>query len=265
MDTRQDQRQSLLAKIADLMDYRMLPDLIGLVENCQSKKEILIKGLVDLQVAIYDLDHYLETNWVLSQTSLDQHWQPIYESLTALGVEQQHHQDFVSHILKYQKHEMQLRDLVLPTRFDMQYFYFYKSCDVKLLRRIIMMHYPQLAKMYSAADWRVFDLITEVDDDVEDVLEDRETINGNRYLISIWQYGFEKTQHDYLHFLEIVERMMMDRFGRESTRYHSDLLGWSQEVLDGTRRRILTTTLPNLDVQGLWLTDRVPRRATTMI
>lgn len=259
MESSQSQRTALLAKIEDLMDYRMLPDLIDLVEHDVDKKRQLISRLVDLQVAIYDLDHYLETNWQLSDVDLESRWVPIYDALRAAGVPMKDHAQYAAHILKYQKHEMQLRDLILPTRLDMQYFYFYKSCDVKLLRRIIMLHYPALAKMYSPADWRVFDLITEVDDDVEDVLEDRETINGNSYLISIWQYGFDHTQREFVAFLDTLEDMMHERFGSHRTSYHSELLAWSGEALGSTRRRLLTTSEPDLSDKGIWLLNRVPR------
>jgi hypothetical protein len=258
MEASQSQRTALLAKITDLMDYRMLPDLIDLVEQDTDKKRQLISKLVDLQVAIYDLDHYLETHWQLSEDHLETYWVPIYDALDAAGVPRNEHSRYAAHILKYQKHEMQLRDLVLPTRLDMQYFYFYKSCDVKLLRRIIMLHYPALAKMYRPADWRVFDMITEVDDDVEDVLEDRETINGNRYLISIWQHGFDHTQQAFAAFLDMVEDMMQKRFGSQSTTFHSDLLAWSRAALDSTRTRLLTTSEPDLSDKAIWLRNRVP-------
>lgn len=261
MDKTYTHTADLLAKINDLMDYRMLPHLIDLVESDAAQKQRLLDQLTDLQVAIYHLDHYLETTWHLQDDELEARWLPIYNALTLLGVDGQHHRSFASHILKYQRHEMQLRQLLLPTRLDMEYFYFYKSCDVKLLRRIIMMHYPALARMYSPADWRVFDLVTEVDDDVEDVIEDLDTINGNRYLISIWQYGFDETQAQFLAFLAKVEAMMTARFGDERSVYHSHLLGWSRQALADTRQRIIRTTRPDLDHHDLWLSGRVERYA----
>ena len=61
---------------------------------------------------------------------------------------------------------------LLPTRLEMEYFYFYKSCDVKLLRRLIYETRLKGSKSFgSLSDWRYFDLVTEVNDDVADILK----------------------------------------------------------------------------------------------
>lgn len=251
-------KDDLQVKIAALMQYRMLPQLLARVEADPQKRKELLDLLTALQTTIYRLDHYLETTWEIDGTVLDTWWEPIYTALSDLGIPKDKHGKLVKHIQKYQKHELQLREGILPTRLDMEYFYFYKSCDVKLLRQILYIHYPALARMYSAADWRVFDLVTEVDDDVEDVLEDRFTINGNRYLITIWQFGFDEAQKIFLDFLHSIEQCIDDRFGAASSDYHGELFAWSADALRDTRARLLATPSPDLDIDALWLVDRVP-------
>lgn len=254
MNTTSAERPALLSKISALMDYRLLPLLLETVEPCRSVREDLLQGLTALQVAIYDLDHYLETTWVLDADQLDHWWSYIYTALDRLDVPAALHRDYVRHILKYQKHEVQLRDGLLPTRFDMQYFYFYKSCDVKLLRRIIYSRYPRLSTMYSLADWRAFDLVTEVDDDVEDVYEDQTTINGNRFLITIWESGFDVAKQQFLGFLEEIEGMVEERFGAsKSATSHGQLYTWSMAVLRDTRCRLITTPYIGQDGVSTWL------------
>jgi DNA helicase IV len=87
----------------------------------------------------------------------------------------------------------------------MEYFYFYKSCDVKLLRRLIYDRNAALAKVIKPSEWRTFDLVTEVNDDVVDLQEDTTTINGNRFLISLLQFGKKKTVQIFNDFLDEMD------------------------------------------------------------
>ena len=172
-------------KIEALMEYRLFPLLFDESTLPKEEKRKFYDGLIDLQYAIYLLDAHLEANWEVNDQVLQSHWSNIKDKLNQLGIKQENAGAYLSHIKKYEKHELELRQGRSPLRFDLEYFYFYKSCDVKLLRRLIYekMH---LEKTCGAlADWRYYDLITEVNDDVEDLMEDLQFINGNRFLISL--------------------------------------------------------------------------------
>jgi len=195
--------KKLSKKINELFVYRKFPELLEQVGETYKGHE-LIKKLVRLQEAIYHLDHYLETNWKTKKKDLNVYWKEIYATLSDLGIPKSKHDDYCKLIYKYQKHELYLRDNKLPTRFNIEFYYYFKSCDVKLLRRIIYDHYPQLKSSYSLADWRCFDLITEVNDDVEDVFEDQSTINGNYFLIAHFTKGSpfaKKAMSDFIKFI----------------------------------------------------------------
>ena len=194
----------LHAKINDLFEYRRLPELIRLGNGGVMDQKFYDK-LFDLQASIYFLDHTLETVWETEMDAVENHWKNIHHDLRVLGVADEKLNLYSRHILKYQKHELELRKQKLPMRLSMEYFYFYKSCDVKLLRKLIYDKYPSLAKIYRLSDWRVFDLITEVNDDVEDVYEDLTTINGNRFLLTILRDGVSAAGIEFSEFLHSLE------------------------------------------------------------
>lgn len=241
MNKESNDRVALIEKIDALFVYRKLPFLIEQGGASESEQKSLTQKLFDLQVSIYDLDTYLESNWVLKVEQIDFWWQPIYTAMTALGVPSNKQEDFLTHIKKYQKHEMQLREGKYPSRLEMEYFYFYKSCDVKLLRRIIYSHYPSLRKRYTLADWRTFDLVTEIDDDVEDVYEDQGTINGNRFLIGICHEGLDVTVKQYLQFMQEVKKAIHARFEGTTNQYQKELKSWTLLEWEKTNERIIKT------------------------
>ena len=69
------------------------------------------------------------------------------------------------------------------------------------MRQIIIDSCPGSFHNNHLTDWRYFDLITELNDDIEDVFEDITTINANAFLISINENSVEKTRKDFSIFL----------------------------------------------------------------
>ena len=181
-------RMNLNQKIDALYRLRKFPEMLSAVGITYDGNP-LISRLFQLQLAIYHLDLYLESNWRVESSELDKLWVSIRMRMGDLEVSEKKIDAYLAHLAKYQYHELQLRHGKLPNRLAYHYYYFYKSCDVKLLRRILMDHYPVLKRICSTADWRYFDLITEFHDDIEDIIEDLETINGNGYLIQIMENG----------------------------------------------------------------------------
>lgn len=193
-------KERLRSKIIELFEYRQLPELIKFGGN--PLREDFYEKLIDLQYHIYRLDHELESNWNVDPALIDNRWKSIYQALDALGIPSSDHDNYCRHIYKYQKHELDIRALKLPIRLSMEYFYFYKSCDVKLLRKIIYKNNPKLSKAIKESHWRLFDLVTEINDDVEDLQEDVTTINGNRFLISLKLLGKKKTTQIFSAYLQ---------------------------------------------------------------
>lgn len=178
-------------KIEELFEYRKIPFLLSRVKKKERKS--LKKKLFKLQRDIYKLDNYLESNWVLKDKKLEKHWGRIYKTLANLGFNNIESNDLCKHIRKYQLHETQLRENKMPTRLSEEYYYYYKSCDVRLMRVIIGAYTEDDKITLDLSDWRYFDLITEINDDVEDIFEDQKTINGNLFNIMIHERGIEVT------------------------------------------------------------------------
>ncbi len=205
--------EELNKKIIALFEYRLFPELMALDDQMNERaKSDFWEKLIALQTAIYHLDAHLEANWEVKTEVLAFHWQNISRELENLNILKGNHHLYLNHIHKYEKHELDLRQNLLPLRFDMEYFYFYKSCDVKLLRRLIYEKMKIKDVAGSLADWRYYDLITEVNDDVEDIYEDLQFINGNRMLIAIHIEGREKARHDFLTFVLKIKEKAHSRY-----------------------------------------------------
>jgi len=207
---------NLEEKIVSLFELRKIPELLALATEDKSLRKRLLVRLKRLQQVIYDLDHFLESNWDIDPQVLNHHWENIYQSLKGFHVRGAQIATQIAHIKKYQTHELQLRERKLPTRLSMDYFYFYKSCDVKLMRSLIYHSFPKMKNFSSLSDWRCFDLLTEIQDDIEDLYEDTATINGNRFLIQLITDGEDKTYQVYSDFIDVVNIKCKERFKDEA-------------------------------------------------
>lgn len=217
-------QEQLRDKIEQLFEYRAFPELYRLSGGSVAELKTFHNQLVELQARIYDLDEYLEINWELKESKLNAFWVKIYHALGKLGIPPAKHAAYCIQIHKYQKHEADLRLNLMPTRLNMEYFYFYKSCDVKLQRRLLLEKYPRLGSIFTPADWRYFDLVTEINDDATDLKEDTTSINGNRLLISFYTHGKEKTQQEFDAFLNYVCTQSKERYkGKEVAAFHKNI------------------------------------------
>jgi hypothetical protein len=226
---------ALRDKIEQLFEYRAFHELYRMSGASTSDLKKFHEQLVELQARIYDLDAYLESVWILQEKQLDGYWKKIYLTLEKLGITPDKHRDYTSQIHQYQKHEADLRDNLLPTRLSMEYFYFYKSCDVKLQRRLLLEHFPVLKQLFTLADWRFFDLVTEVNDDATDLEEDLSTINGNRLLISFYTKGLTETKQNFEDFLKATQQKSKVRFdNRNVSTFHKNIHYRTVEQINAT-------------------------------
>lgn len=195
-------REELRQKIRELFSYRMFPWLMEETEKSEAEKSLFLDRLTDLQESIYFLDAQLESQWQINEKEKEIHWQHIIDQTKQCQTKTIDPVSVLQHIKKYEKHEIAIRTGHWPVRLSMTYFYFYKSCDVKLLRRLIYDFGGLEKKLGSLASWRLFDFVTEVNDDITDVFEDLSFYNGNRFLIHLLMFGKKSTKNVFLSFLE---------------------------------------------------------------
>ena len=118
-------------KIEPLFSYRLIPWLLNR-SNLRNKKSFYDR-LQKLQKDIYDLDTYLESTWKLKDKVLRRKWKKIFSTLSKFGIDKKECNNWCREIFVYQKQEVALRKKKLPTELPVSEFYFYKSCDVKLM------------------------------------------------------------------------------------------------------------------------------------
>ena len=226
-------------KILELFEYRKLPFLLSFLGTRKADK--LLRNLVSIQEAIYNLDLYLESTWNLDKEILKEKWKLIYEALKRCDISSSKAKKMTTDIRRYQRHEEQLRENLAPTALDIEYYYHYKSCDVRLMREIIEMFCPAMDSRYAVEKWRYFDLITEVNDDVEDVYEDMETINGNHFLVWLGlkdQDSKYKVKH--LSFIEYCNEQSKNLCSHKSDDSDtSKIVKWTNDVHRETKHLIL--------------------------
>jgi hypothetical protein len=243
----------LRVKINELFEYRGFPFLYEYGGLSQEEAVSLNELLVNLQSKIYYLDHYLESNWKIVDKAKEKFWFEIKKSLSILGIEKEKHDDYLNHIKIYEKHELQLRSHLLPTRFTIMHYYFYKSCDVKLIRRLLFEKIKPIKKLFNSADWRYFDLVTEINDDATDLEEDLTTINGNMLLISYYIFGRQKTLNMFNDFLDFCGKESTKRFNDTQNQYKKRIHKQTIEQIKVTKNLIKNSPILKEDRESILL------------
>lgn len=184
-----------------MFDYRQLP---WLIKQCQLPATF-IDSLIQLQTKIYVLDKYIEKNWVIDEPHLADLAQAIKEELHKLGYNELDINKLLGSFAIYLKRELAIREGGYPSEVPIEDFYLHKSCDVKLHRKVIADR--SATYIFNDEDWTTFDLITEVNDDIEDLVEDTLSINGNRLLFSLNLKPKNELFNEYQRFIEHLKHL----------------------------------------------------------
>jgi len=175
------------AKILDLFRHRHIDWLWA--HSARAGDRAGYATLMRIQSAIYDLDAYLESNWRLSRQRLERYWQALQDELAALVPDPDDQYRLLEDIRQYQAQELMTRSGGDVSLIPLDDFYYYKTCDVRLIRELILRSDPPLREAIPASCWLAFDRITELEDDIEDQSEDQGTYNVNRYLAAVRSLG----------------------------------------------------------------------------
>ena len=219
--------QTISQKIHELFAFRRIPELLRL--GGIEPDSPFVERLANLQSAIYALDACLESELKVDPKQLKTCWAEIYSALNWFGLKESKARKYTKQIRKYEAYELDLRKGKLPLSRPMTRLYAWKSCDVKLLRKLIYRHAPLLLKDLPEEDWGCYDLITELNDDIHDVFEDCETINGNRFLISLLVNGKAKTRKQYKRCLNNAGEQARKQFKNRTAESAGHLYRWTRE------------------------------------
>ncbi len=195
-------KQEIQHKIDDLFSLRRIPILF----KSSGLDSLIYSKLQKLQTDIYLLDQYIEDNWDIDEFQEEHLWGRCKDRLHHLGFPTNGHDRLLSELTVYLNREKSMRQGLSLNLIDIKSFYFYKSCDVHLIRAIIYKLAPHLDDRIPQADWKNFDFVTEIMDDLSDYKEDMDSLNGNRFLFSIFYQGIDYTLQEYLKFLDQIQK-----------------------------------------------------------
>ena len=134
------------------------------------------------------------------------YWSEVRSHLYQFGYKNDATEKLLYRLKIYEEAEINIRDNKFPSSKQIRPFYYFKSCDVKLIRDIIYDKYPDLKFLVPKIQWIMFDFLTEIIDDVEDEIEDRTVYNGNRFLFSLYSKGVDQTISEYQNFVSKIEK-----------------------------------------------------------
>ncbi|MDQ3903404.1 MAG: hypothetical protein M3247_07170 [Thermoproteota archaeon] len=192
-------------KVAALFAVRRIDANIHFVCHKEIERQWLINKLRSLQYSIYKLDRCGETNWIPSNNILDELWANIYEQLRFFGIGKREINLLLRDMKAYQRVEALLREGRSPTEVAIQDFYYLKTCDVRLARRLISLVTHHKYSKFITLAWNYYDLASEICDDLTDVWEDSFNYNCNRFTIKRRLFGENETRAEYSSFLHLIE------------------------------------------------------------
>ncbi|MBK8506538.1 MAG: hypothetical protein IPL46_32675 [Saprospiraceae bacterium] len=136
--------------------------------------------------------------------------------------------------MRYQTRELELRQGITLLKHSMEDLYSFKSCDVRLLRRLLYREDDSLNSVLRFSEWLEFDLITEVNDDIEDLLEDLVAFNGNRFLFSLYEHGSKATHERFNVFIKEKSNSICERLQTSDTRARLQMKTWIDKIAKDT-------------------------------
>lgn len=157
-----------------------------------------------LQSAIYSLDEYYESVWNVEVAARRRLWKEIERCLATLAP-QSDSGDLLRDIRAYEDVEASFRYLTNGRDFEISTYYHLKTCDVRLSRRLIEMRSGQSRRDHRLRAWNVYDLASELLDDVADLGADVDTFNGNRLVFGLIRHDPRKVIEDSFRFLQQIE------------------------------------------------------------
>ncbi len=225
----------MISKIKTLFEYRKLPELLSYKND--KEQDTFLSKLYKLQENIYHLDKHLESNWEVSIDSLEKYWNVLYADLSDIGLPQNHHKEYLHHLQRYQEHELSIRQGEVLSRISLPFYYYYKSCDVRLIRRLIYDFNPSLSNVFELSDWTIFDLVTEINDDIDDIEEDQTVINGNGFVLNAFFDGIEETYATFASYLsKLSEKQRRKSQWSRDPEWTTLIENWTLEQVEQTTK-----------------------------
>ncbi len=196
-----DLERAIEKKAEELYEKRIAPYAKD-VPSSQRQK------LIDFQKLVFVIDHYGEHVEKLDPAVLDSLWKKTEEFLNDLEIEKSLQVALLQDVKNYAQIEASTRTGKKLTDYEIGFFYFKKSCDVRMQRHI--MRYLNKQPASSSRIEITRDILEEIEDDVDDLEEDKSTpFNGNR-LLEILKSKYTAKLDEYTTFINSLPNAPQD-------------------------------------------------------
>lgn len=164
----------------------------------------LSEKILNLQIKILELDWYWENAETLDETVIRWFWAEIITCIEEIFRPNAVNTDvLLADMQEFLEWEKWLRDWVTPEKREIRRYYKIKSCDVRLMREIILL----VKKLENSSEYEEGDILWEILDDLEDISEDfHNPRNGNRFCFqwkAIWK---NETLQEYREYVTSVAK-----------------------------------------------------------
>ena len=197
------------------------------------KMDNFLSSLRDLQLSIYFLDKYFEKTWYVNPNDLKYYWSEIFLSLNKIVPQKENLEYLVRDIRAYQRLEEGIRNLKDFSFINLPQVYHLKTCDVRLARQLIARsaNWSLREKHEYLQSWELYDLVSEVCDDLDDLNEDLKTFNGNWILLNISTIGLDTTISAYQNFGYFLSTRIEEWKSKLTSKRSAIPLVWARENL----------------------------------
>ena len=149
------------------------------------------EAIINFQKLVFVVDHYFEHNQQLNPAFLNSFWNQFEKFLDDLQMPKELQATLLQDIKDYADIEASIRIGRKLAEYEIRFFYFKKSCDVRMQRHII--RYLNTQPALSSEPEIIRDILEEIEDDVDDIAEDELTpFGGNRFLEILNSKNIEK-------------------------------------------------------------------------
>ena len=179
-----DEERAISEKAEELYAKRIAPYAPDLASPTR-------EAIINFQKLVFVVDHYFEHNQQLNPAFLNSFWNQFEKFLDDLQMPKELQATLLQDIKDYADIEASIRIGRKLAEYEIRFFYFKKSCDVRMQRHII--RYLNTQPALSSEPEIIRDILEEIEDDVDDIAEDELTpFGGNRFLEILNSKNIEK-------------------------------------------------------------------------
>lgn len=196
-----DEERAISERAKELYEKRIAPYAPDLASPTR-------QAIINFQKLVFAVDHYFEHNEQLNPAFLNSFWNKFGKFLDDLEMSKELQATLLQDIKDYADIEASIRIGKRLAEYEIRFFYFKKSCDVRMQRHVIRYLNKQPAS--SSEPEIIRDILEEIEDDVDDIAEDKLTpFGGNRFLEILSSKNVEKLK-EYATFIDSLPNAPQD-------------------------------------------------------